>query len=821
MPTIDNLSVAAAAADNDVLPISQGGSLHKITRVQMLAGMQPQIAIGQGQLLGRSSAGSGVPEALGVGANLTLAGGVLSAATSALNVAALPAGAVPSAADLVPIAQGGRNVAVSYGQLLGGMAGVDHVDVSQATVTPSGLGRARLVADIAADAVQVEAFGAKGDGVSDDTAAFAAAVAAGVPLRLGAKTYVINGQFTIARSGVMLLGVPGLSVLRRGAQAGNGAWIAVQGDRFAADGVVFDANGAAVAVESWGVQVASSCLHADFHRCAFRNSYGATLGCGLVFLASDPLASEHQVRDCSFDHNAAHGLWIQACGGVMVRDCRAHDNAGFGIVADFNDAAFVRKARLVQISDSSAWANQRGISVGNYNVTNVSPPVWGNANPDAISVLVSNNICHDNAIYGIAVAGQGLAVLGNILSGNGTGIANGGGLLVNAAASLVADNVIVGSATFGIDCGGSQRLDVRNNAITGCAYGINCGGGLAIRVEDNSVQDFTVAGICVANVETDANGLNFNQSSSQTSIAGNWIGMNGAAGGVWLRDGPRAVLVARNHFVGTSDVGNCLWADTDGVIVEANRYNFNERLVVDPVGGSGQQIVVPDIADSVVVTSTAVPVVSMISTRQAQQSGRISFIRVTAGGSGYSHATVAIGGPGSGAAATAFLSNGSVIGVMIVAAGANYGVPGTVVAVTIGGDGAGATAVGYAGPPLPEGRRVRVRCECPMSFVANSGQQNWTGADLSVPAGAEVEWTAVSGSWRASRSLAANALGGPLHLTAPGESAGCTSGMGRGSPEGVVSANPGSDWRNLDGGVGATWWVKRVGSGVTGWAAVA
>jgi hypothetical protein len=37
----------------------------------------------------------------------------------------------------------------------------------------------------------------------------------------------------------------------------------------------------------------------------------------------------------------------------------------------------------------------------------------------------------------------------------------------------------------------------------------------------------------------------------------------------------------------------------------------------------------------------------------------------------------------------------------------------------------------------------------------------------------------------------------------------------------VVAAPPGSDFRNLDGGVGSTLWVKQVGSDNQGWVAIA
>ena len=42
-----------------------------------------------------------------------------------------------------------------------------------------------------------------------------------------------------------------------------------------------------------------------------------------------------------------------------------------------------------------------------------------------------------------------------------------------------------------------------------------------------------------------------------------------------------------------------------------------------------------------------------------------------------------------------------------------------------------------------------------------------------------------------------------------------------GAPQGKAAAPPGSDYRNLDGGTGATLWVKTIGTGASGWVAVA
>ena len=50
----------------------------------------------------------------------------------------LPIGTVPSSGDLVSMSQAGTAVAVTYGQLLNGIAGIPNINLTQALVTPAG-----------------------------------------------------------------------------------------------------------------------------------------------------------------------------------------------------------------------------------------------------------------------------------------------------------------------------------------------------------------------------------------------------------------------------------------------------------------------------------------------------------------------------------------------------------------------------------------------------------------------------------------------------------------------------------------------------------
>ncbi|MBN8925459.1 MAG: hypothetical protein J0H19_02420 [Rhodospirillales bacterium] len=149
MPTIDELAPATAAADTDQLVVSQAGLTRRLSRAQVVAGLQPELSIPSGRLIGRSSTGSGPVETISLGANLTLTNGTLAAASTPFVVSQLPNGLVPSTTDLIPILQGGTTVAVTYSQFQNSLGRVNNVDVSQAMVTPTGGAASRRLADIA------------------------------------------------------------------------------------------------------------------------------------------------------------------------------------------------------------------------------------------------------------------------------------------------------------------------------------------------------------------------------------------------------------------------------------------------------------------------------------------------------------------------------------------------------------------------------------------------------------------------------------------------------------------------------------------------
>src|SRR5208283_3187877 len=151
MPTIDQLPDALAASDSDELLVSQGGVARKMTRRQLLAGVQPTLSMGSGELLAGPSTGSGTPQAVAVGSNLILANGTLSASGPTYSIGSLPAGITPVASNLVGVSESGTDVSVTYATFMSGISGLSGINLSGQSVVPTGSTTAQTLANLAAN----------------------------------------------------------------------------------------------------------------------------------------------------------------------------------------------------------------------------------------------------------------------------------------------------------------------------------------------------------------------------------------------------------------------------------------------------------------------------------------------------------------------------------------------------------------------------------------------------------------------------------------------------------------------------------------------
>jgi hypothetical protein len=548
-----------------------------------------------------------------------------------------------------------------------------------------------------ADALPIERFGGRGDGVTDDAGAFAAALASARPIRLGPRAYLLS-SLAVTQSAI-LLGTPGATRIIRPAGGGAAAWINWIGVSLLLDGILFDATAAGFAT-GYSVLVAASVQTLRVERCGFVGAAGP-LGHGLTVrgLPAPGAQPRCDVLGCDFLHNAQDGLLLwQVSNGVVERNW-AQANGGNGIEINSTGATSATEATRLLISANRCGLNTGdGISLGNYNQGTVAAPVWGPAAPQVALADIAGNICWDNGRYQIQAANDLVAVHDNQLSCDGT-ITAAGGICANLRAGTVRDNLLsVPGVAEAIDVGGSQDVLVAGNKVAGGAVGINCGGGQNIVVSANTLTAQTAAGVQVLSVEDDGAGRAFPFASSQVVVRGNAITLGSGVVGVLARDNPAGLVVEGNDFWG-GDPSKCI--DAYGLpLIRANRFNGSDRLDLEPVAGV---LVVPDGTETARVLNAAAAINQVITPGMQAAGTGICWLTLTNPGTGYTEATVTIADPtGAGAAYSARIWGGQVIGFRFAALGGGYTAP----SVTITGDGTGATATAQVGLPLATARRL-------------------------------------------------------------------------------------------------------------------
>jgi hypothetical protein len=318
--------------------------------------------------------------------------------------------------------------------------------------------------------------------------------------------------------------------------------------------------------------------------------------------------------------------------------------------------------------------------------------------------LVQENICYNNSEYGIVVQGIYINTNNNLLYDNASGI------LANSTNGRISDNFIIGYVSggtqsgYGIDAGGAASLDVSGNYLVNCRTGINIGGSQNCRVSGNYIAQSAYYAVLIYNVENNGNLADpFPVPCSNIVVSDNDIFVpNGSEyGGILILDGAQGVAILNNRLnVYNSDGspgngGQAVLALTDSYLVSGNLLNGTRFPVSTPFMVGGLQILqFPDIADGVTVASSSAPIQQIQSFNGADFSEFVTFVKVTAGGSGYTNAPTVVfsGGGRTGATATATVSAGGVSSVTMATLGSGYSSAPTVVFSGGGGTGATATA---------------------------------------------------------------------------------------------------------------------------------
>jgi len=581
------------------------------------------------------------------------------------------------------------------------------------TVTATGAPTARSLADRFGGWITPQDFGAVGDGIADDTvavqAAITAAAASGKPVVFGPETYAVT-TLTAGGAGIKLLGCRGATTVIRLNGGASNRLLSVTGSGFYCEGIKFDGNKAvATSLNMNGINIAASCLSAKLVDVEVCNVHGSnTDGTGhgiLVVGAADDGAGYDFVRGSSH-HNDAEGLTVWYADNVNVSGGHYYSNGRSGIACDFKNMPNVVKR--LSIDGVRAYSNGlSGIVVGNFS----SGGVYTHDNTNTDSCHVTNNYCYTNAEYGIMAYGDFISVVGNTCNGNNTSNGVYGGIVFSARYSTCknnrcADNSSVGG--YGIDSGATAYSEVSGNICVRNYVNFNPGGSIATIFSNNQSYDYHATGVYVIPVEAGAG--NFPYECRGLIMRNNIFGVH-AAGKVacQILHGVRDLVFNENHFhiSGTGRMQDALfWNGHSSCQMEGNTHSVAATSNHDYVITAGV-LRVTDFEEYVTNVQTN-PTLTQVTTWSRDTIGSAGVAHLVPGavGSGYTTASVEFtGGGGTGAAASARIWNGQVLGYHMTSYGTGYTSAPT---VTITGNGTGAAATAVRGYQVPTGKRLTI-----------------------------------------------------------------------------------------------------------------
>jgi len=434
----------------------------------------------------------------------------------------------------------------------------DATNANNLEVTATGSTTARTLANRFAEVVNVLDFGAVGDGVTDDTAAIQAAInaASGKTVIIPSGTYIVNQLNGI--SAVAIVGdSSGSTTLKRKNNSPSRSILDFTGKNdFQIIDIKFDGNKASQTIGSNNL-VISNCYSWEVIGCSFINSFALSgYGAGLVVASgqNDTLIYRSKIQDCFFENNDSDGIYINKEWYLDIIGNFIKNNGGGGInVLNYVFPPVADVSNYLIINSNTCVSNNRsGIYVSGYiqggTETN---PIYGVDVPASREVIVSNNNCKKNALYGIAYQGTNGLVSGNNCEENGSVTGAGGGFLFNANLSVLTSNTGTFNKNYGIDCGGCfNSLTSNNSIVLSEGTGINCGGGAYNIVSENSVvSQGTNQTSCIAVFGMEGDGVTpFEQITQGTRVSENLLRVNNNvnSGGIFCSRLPNALIIQNN-----------------------------------------------------------------------------------------------------------------------------------------------------------------------------------------------------------------------------------------------------------------------------------
>jgi len=575
--------------------------------------------------------------------------------------------------------------------------------------------------------VYVNQFGADATGaIPSDTAftgAAAQAVTIGATLLIAGGTYLLDGWIPPAGLEIVGAGQGETTLKRKGAAVNNNAVIELQNGRNTIRDLTIDGNKSAQTLASQCLSVTNGGAY-RLENLEVKNAkqVAGGYGSGLAIVSTDDGADNTQsqivgltVTDCDAD-----GIYVDEVYNLLIDRNNCKGNGGSGIaLTNYDSPLEPDSQRQIQVTDNNCLDNNgSGIVVSGTTVNNVLPPI---GNFPARAIVIDGNVCIGNDGYGIAAQSSGTAVTGNtcLFNGNdGAGRITFAGILFNCYGSVCSGNTAEQNEYYGIDAGGAFECVVsanivrfNGNATANNGTGINVGAAVRTIVEANNVvsNGSTGAGVQIYVPAYDSNGTTLGglpYRASGVFINGNSITLaNNNQVGIYLHQGPEECRVTNNSVTGGT-------ANLSFIVESPSCYvrgNHNGAYIVGYTLASAASLLIPDWVELAVISGNTTCTGGIDTYSRSSFSGKVAWIKVTNGGSGYTSApSVSItGGGGAGATAQAYIgSDGAVVGVIVTNYGSGYASTPTI--GFSGGGGSGATATATVGCDNIVNRELRL-----------------------------------------------------------------------------------------------------------------
>lgn len=206
------------------------------------------------------------------------------------------------------------------------------------------------------------------------------------------------------------------------------------------------------------------------------------------------------VSECTVWDSEYYGVRIETTASTTVTDTSLHHNKVYGCTGVGLSSGISTR---VLITDNICTLNDFGISINGF------------------YHIVGNNICSQNIHSNINAAGEQQVIVGNVC----VAAANNYGIWVQASDSLIANNMIRGSAGDGVTvtAAASGSIVIGNNINTNGGYGVDIEGGTASTVAFNKYYGNTLGPIR-------DNGIRTGLESTQIWFVGDQANLLSAAG---------------------------------------------------------------------------------------------------------------------------------------------------------------------------------------------------------------------------------------------------------------------------------------------------